>query len=159
MSGGAHVKRVRALHRRQEREAQGVFLVQGRKLIAELLASGHELAELFAAEAVAREMNLPGARVVPAKDLERMGTFEQGNEVVGRGAQTPAGTGCNAWEGGLPAGGGWRFRPGEHRHLVAHSRLVRCRAIVVFAGKRGGVEPQMRASQHGVHLSGTRGIR
>jgi len=82
MSGGVHVKRVRALHRRQEREAQGVFLVQGRKLIAELLASGHELAELFAAEAVAREMNLPGARVVPAKDLERMGTFEQGNEVV-----------------------------------------------------------------------------
>lgn len=82
MSGAVHVKRVRALHQRKVREAEGLFLVQGRKVIAELLASGFKVAELYATEQVAQEMELGGAQHLPAHHLERMGTFEHGNEVV-----------------------------------------------------------------------------
>ncbi len=82
MSGGAHVKRVRALHQRKFREADGLFLVQGRKVVAELLRSGFQVVELFGTQEMADRLRAPRMQVVPAKDLERMGTFKQGNEVV-----------------------------------------------------------------------------
>lgn len=82
MSGPAHVKRVRALHRRKQRESEGFFLVQGRKMVDELLRSGWEVADLFATGEAAEGLPPGLARVVPAKDMERMGTFEQGNELV-----------------------------------------------------------------------------
>lgn len=82
MSGAAHVRRVRALHQRKHREAEGAFLVQGRKLVRELLASPMELLDLYATEAAAAELAVGRVRVLPAHDLERMGTFEHGNEVV-----------------------------------------------------------------------------
>lgn len=76
------MKRVRALHQRKCREEQGLFLVQGRKLVRELLASPFMVVESFATEAAAQELGLVRARILPAHDLERMGTFEHGNEVV-----------------------------------------------------------------------------
>ncbi|MCO6481785.1 MAG: RNA methyltransferase [Flavobacteriales bacterium] len=82
MSGPAHVKRVRALHQRKFREAEGLFLAQGRKLVSEALACGWQVKELFATGEAARTLRLRQATVVPAKDLGRMGTFEQGNEVL-----------------------------------------------------------------------------
>lgn len=82
MSGPAQVKRVRALHQRKVRDAEGLFLVQGRKLVEELLASSFEVVEVHATEEVARAMALPQAIISPAHDLERMGTFQHGNEVV-----------------------------------------------------------------------------
>ena len=82
MSGGGHVKRVRALHQRKLRESEGVFLVQGRKMVRELLASGFVVTELHATEEAAREMGLNHALISPSHDLERMGTFAQGNELV-----------------------------------------------------------------------------
>ncbi|MBS1570095.1 MAG: RNA methyltransferase [Bacteroidetes bacterium] len=82
MSGAAHVKRVRALHQRKNRDAEGVFLVQGRKLVRELLASSMEPLDLYATQLAADELALHGAHILPAYDLERMGTFEHGNEVV-----------------------------------------------------------------------------
>jgi TrmH family RNA methyltransferase len=82
MSGAAHVKRVRALHQRKVREAEGLFLVQGRKVVAEVLASPFDVVEVFATEEAARDMALEQARILPAHDLARMGTFEHGNEVV-----------------------------------------------------------------------------
>lgn len=81
MSGGGHVKRVRALHQRKFREAEGLFLVQGRKMVRELLATRFEVVELHATEDAAREMGLD-AIVSFGHDLERMGTFTQGNELV-----------------------------------------------------------------------------
>jgi len=81
MSGG-HVKRMRALHQRKFREAEGLFLVQGRKMLRELLATRFEVVELHATEEAAREMGLADAVISPAHDLERMGTFTQGNEMV-----------------------------------------------------------------------------
>ncbi len=76
------MKRVRALHQRKFREAEGLFLVQGRKVVAELLASPLAVVELFATEEAARAMAPAQVQVLPAHDLERMGTFEHGNEVV-----------------------------------------------------------------------------
>lgn len=82
MSGPAHVKRVRALHQRKFREEQDLFLVQGRKMVAELLGAGWKVKELYATAEAAQAEGLGQAEIVPAKDLERMGTFRQGNEVV-----------------------------------------------------------------------------
>lgn len=82
MNTNAHVKRLRALHRRKEREERGLFLVQGRKLVTELLASHFVVDSLFATERAAREMGLRDAHVHAEHDLDRMGTFETGNEVV-----------------------------------------------------------------------------
>ncbi len=82
MSGPAQVKRVRALHQRKFREAEGLFLVQGRKQVRELLASAMEVVELHATAEAAREMDLRNARLWPSHELARMGTLENGNEVV-----------------------------------------------------------------------------
>lgn len=82
MSGAAHVKRVRALHQQKFREEQGLFLVQGRKAVGELMASRWEVIEVHATAEAAAAMRLEDARTWPAHDLERMGTFTHGNEVV-----------------------------------------------------------------------------
>ncbi len=82
MSGNGWLKQVRALHQKKERAEQGLFLVQGRKVVQELLASGHRVEQVFATEEAARAMALRDVITLPAHDLERMGTFEQGNEVV-----------------------------------------------------------------------------
>lgn len=82
MSGLPELKRVKALHRRKEREQQGLFLVQGRKLVAELLASTLDVQQLYATEEVADAMRMAQATVLPAHTLERMGTLQNGNEVV-----------------------------------------------------------------------------
>ena len=94
MSGSTQLKRVRALHRRKEREEQGLFLVQGRKLVAELLKSSMEVLEIYATADPVREMGLEGGTepgpemanttvsILPAHDLDRMGTLHSGNEVL-----------------------------------------------------------------------------
>lgn len=76
------MKRLRALHRRKGREEQGLFLVQGRKPVTELLASHFPIDSIHATERAARDMGLRDAHVHPEHDLERMGTFETGNEVI-----------------------------------------------------------------------------
>lgn len=73
---------MRALHQKKQREAEGLFLVQGRKMVRELSASSFQVEQVFATEEAARELGLSGAVLLPAHDLERMGTFEHGNEVV-----------------------------------------------------------------------------
>ncbi len=90
MSGGNPVKQVRALHQRKFRDAEGLFLVQGRKMVAELLATGLEIVEIYATEEAARQLGLTRSRVLPAHDLGRIGTFEQGNEVVAVVRKGPA---------------------------------------------------------------------
>lgn len=82
MNGRGWLKQVRALHQRKFRESEGLFLVQGRKLVRELLASQLVVERVFATAEVADDMRLEQAEVLPQHDLDRMGTFEQGNEVV-----------------------------------------------------------------------------
>lgn len=76
------MKLVRGLHRKKEREEQGLFLVQGRKLVRELLASGLRVHSIHATEEAAKALGLHQAQLAPAHVLARMGTLEQGNEVV-----------------------------------------------------------------------------
>ncbi|MEO8067963.1 MAG: RNA methyltransferase [Flavobacteriales bacterium] len=84
----AELKRARALHGKKEREATGRFLVQGHKMVSELLASAFKPQAVFASAAAAGA--LAGAakaaqvqvHMVPDHELQRLGTFDNGNEVV-----------------------------------------------------------------------------
>ena len=82
MSTNAHVKRLRELQQKKGREQHGLFLVQGRKLLRELLASPLVVDSIHATEQAARELGLRDAVMHPPHDMERMGTLESGNEVV-----------------------------------------------------------------------------
>lgn len=82
MSGADQIKHVRALHQRKFREAEGLFLVQGRKLVAELLAASREVVALHATAQAAERLGLRDATIWPDHVLQRMGTLESGNEVV-----------------------------------------------------------------------------
>ncbi len=82
MSAKADLKLVRSLHQKKYRDAEGLFLVQGPKLVAELLASGWPVRTLYATEAMADRMHLRDAVMLPPHELERMGTLESGNAVV-----------------------------------------------------------------------------
>jgi TrmH family RNA methyltransferase len=78
----AQLKAVRDLQHRKERTVQGRFLVQGPKLVAELLGSALHTEVVYATEEAAAEMHLPDAVLLPAHELERIGTLESGNSVV-----------------------------------------------------------------------------
>lgn len=78
----AQLKAVRDLHHKKGRSEQERFLVQGPKLVTELLASGFTVDSIYATAAAADRMHLGDAEVLPDHELERMGTMEHGNEVV-----------------------------------------------------------------------------
>ena len=82
MSSDPFVNRLRGLQQKKQREEQGLFLVQGRKLVRELLASELVVDSIHATKEAATAMDLHNAHISPAHDLERMGTLEQGNEVI-----------------------------------------------------------------------------
>lgn len=77
-----HVKRIRALHQKKQREALRLFLVQGRKTVRELLASGLRIDSIHATAEAAQDLGLDHATITSPQDLERMGTLEHGNEVI-----------------------------------------------------------------------------
>lgn len=87
-----HLKRVRSLHQKKQREELGLFLVQGRKVVGELLTSGLHVDSIHATNEAARDMGLTRAIITAAHDLDRMGTLEHGNEVIAvvRTPPTPA---------------------------------------------------------------------
>lgn len=94
MSAKADLKLVRSLHQKKYRDAEGLFLVQGPKLVAELLASGWPVRTLYATAAMAGRLHLRDAVVLPPHELERLGTLESGNAVVAvvpRPAPVPVG--------------------------------------------------------------------
>lgn len=86
---------MRALHQKKHRAEQGLFLVQGPKLVAELLASGWPVRAIHATAASAARIAHERVQVHAAHDIERMGTLESGNQVVAvaemprRGAMAP----------------------------------------------------------------------
>lgn len=89
MSTNTTVKQLRALHTKKGREEAGLFLVQGSKLVRELLASHLVIDSIHATEEAAGRLDLARASVHPAHDLDRMGTLESGNEVIAV-VRTPA---------------------------------------------------------------------
>ena len=88
MSDKAELKRVRALQLKKHRSETGRFLVQGRKVVAELLASTVRTEALYASDEGAAwirdlaDRHAVPVHVLPPHDLERVGTFDTGNELV-----------------------------------------------------------------------------
>jgi TrmH family RNA methyltransferase len=84
----AELKRVRALQQKKYRAETKRFLVQGRKVVKELLTSSLGIEALFATEAAAAWIaTAAGERQVPVRvlldhQLEKIGTLEKGNELV-----------------------------------------------------------------------------
>lgn len=92
MSTKADLKFVRSLHQKKVREAEGLFLVQGPKLVGELLASGWPVRSVHATAEMADQLRLIDADILPAHEMDRLGTQESGNTVVAvveRPAQGP----------------------------------------------------------------------
>ncbi len=80
----AEFKLTRSLQQRSHRHAEGAFLVQGRKLVAEALRSGWGIRFVVGTREAASAVHVPESllRVAPPHRLERLGTFEHGNELV-----------------------------------------------------------------------------
>ncbi|MCB0783851.1 MAG: hypothetical protein KDC02_06405, partial [Flavobacteriales bacterium] len=75
---------VRSLHHKKYRDREGLFLVQGRKLVEELLASGWPVRGMMATEEAVAGLEVAGLplQVLPAAELKRLGTLVTGNELV-----------------------------------------------------------------------------
>lgn len=73
---------MQALHQRKGREQNGLFLVQGAKLVEELLASDLVVRTIHATEEIASRLKNETVQVWPDHALDRMGTLESGNQVV-----------------------------------------------------------------------------
>ena len=90
MISQAELKRLRALQQKKFRGESGRFLVQGRKVVAELLQSTCRVESILATEdsaAWVRPMAMAGTRNVPVQilashELDKIGTFEKGNELI-----------------------------------------------------------------------------
>lgn len=82
MTTKAALKHARSLHQKKYRELAGSFLVQGELSVRELLGSGWPVEALFATETMARTLGLRDVEILPAHELDRLGTLESGNEIV-----------------------------------------------------------------------------
>ncbi len=88
MTSQADLKQVRALQQKKIRVERRRFLVQGRKVVAELLSSSLRTEALYASEAAALFIGPAATKhqvplyVLAAHELEKIGTFETGNELV-----------------------------------------------------------------------------
>ena len=76
------LKHARSLQQKKFRDQHGQFLVQGAKVVRELLESDWQVDAVLSTEACGQRMALHRAIIVPAHELERVGTLETGNEVV-----------------------------------------------------------------------------
>jgi TrmH family RNA methyltransferase len=82
MSTKAQLKAIRDLHQKKGRLEQGRFIVQGSKLLSELLGSSFSVESIHATGEAAERMRMAEAEVLPDHELQRLGTLEHGNEVV-----------------------------------------------------------------------------
>lgn len=82
MSTKALLKHARSLQQKKFRDEHGEFLVQGPKVVAELLASGWPVSALLATKAVTARPEFSAAEVIADHELERIGTLESGNELI-----------------------------------------------------------------------------
>ncbi len=91
----AETQRLRDLREKKHREAAGLFVVEGPKVVGELLAAGAELAELYAtAEWTAAPLDDPRLRMLTAAEMARVSHFPTPSPVLAvgrlrRAAPTP----------------------------------------------------------------------
>jgi RNA methyltransferase, TrmH family len=76
------LKLVRALQQKKYREQERLYLVQGPKLVGELLRSGSRVEAIYGTPSAAAALGDPRVEVLPDHELERMGTLDSGNELV-----------------------------------------------------------------------------
>ncbi len=86
MISQAELKRVRALQQKKFRAENKRFLVQGRKVVEELLGSTFQTEMVLATQEGAAFVRAFAKKVpvhvLPEHELDRVGTFEKGNELV-----------------------------------------------------------------------------
>ncbi len=84
----AELKRIRALQEKKHRAESRRFLVQGRKVVSELLGSSWQAERILATDDAAEWIRVDAARrkipvhLLPPHELDRVGTFEKGNELI-----------------------------------------------------------------------------
>ncbi|GAB1488241.1 RNA methyltransferase [Opitutaceae bacterium] len=71
----ADISRLRSLQEKKAREAAGVYVVEGAKVVAELLAAGAPLEELYVTDAWTGPRADPRVRPVTAAEMERISHF------------------------------------------------------------------------------------
>ena len=88
----ADIQRLRALREKKHREAEGLFIVEGEKVVAELLAAGFPFAEIYATPA----WNGTRTHNVTEAELARVSHFPTPSSVlaVGRIERAPLPTGA-----------------------------------------------------------------
>ncbi|MDB4996412.1 MAG: methyltransferase [Myxococcaceae bacterium] len=88
MISQAELKRLRALQQKKFRGESGRFLVQGRKVVVELLQSACRVETILGTEEAAawiRPEALPRkvpVQILASHELDKIGTFEKGNELI-----------------------------------------------------------------------------
>ena len=88
MISQAELKRLRALQQKKFRAESGRYLVQGKKVVADLLQSTHRVETILATEESAAWVKpMAAPRKVPVQilaghELDKIGTFEKGNELI-----------------------------------------------------------------------------
>jgi TrmH family RNA methyltransferase len=89
MISQAALKRLRALQQKKFRQESGRYLVQGRKVVAELLQSSHRVETILATEESAAWVKPLAAprnvsiQILAGHELDKIGTMEKGNELIG----------------------------------------------------------------------------
>lgn len=78
----AEIQRIRSLQEKKHREALGLFLIEGEKGVADLLASGFPLGEIYATPGWAG----PRTREVTPAEMERISQLPSPSPVLGLGA-------------------------------------------------------------------------
>ena len=95
MISQAALKRLRALQQKKFRAESGRYLVQGRKVVAELLQSTHGIETLLATEETAawvKPLAAPrnvSVQILAGHELDKIGTLERGNELIGIAVTPP----------------------------------------------------------------------
>lgn len=88
MISQADLKRARSLQQKKARAEAQRFLVQGRKVVEELLLSSFDVEAVYASDEAADVVRDAAKRrkvpvhVLPQHELDRIGTFEKGNELI-----------------------------------------------------------------------------
>ncbi len=88
MISQGELKRLRALQQKKFRGESGRFLVQGRKVVAELLRSSFHTETILATEEAAEWVKPLAAekriqvQILASHELDKIGTFEKGNELI-----------------------------------------------------------------------------
>ena len=88
MISQAELKRLRSLQQKKFRAESGRYLVQGRKVVVELLQSDHGIEMILANEenaAFIRPLAAPrniAVQILAGHELDKIGTFEKGNDLI-----------------------------------------------------------------------------